>query len=79
MTKTSISKFRREGRLAVDIASSNNSFAHKKFAKDDLGLGSMQCISHSIGNPHLFCFVFLFHLDMTLPLLQPSPRKEELI
>jgi hypothetical protein len=47
--------FQRQKRLAVDVATSDNSAAFKKFAVENLGISSMKCAAHLTGtNKNLF-------------------------
>jgi len=44
--------FQRNKRLAVDVVTSDNSAAFKKFAMETIGISSMKCAAHLTGNKH---------------------------
>jgi hypothetical protein len=46
--------FQRQKRLAVDVATSDNSAAFKKFAVENLGMSSMKCAAHLTGTNKIY-------------------------
>ncbi len=49
---TKFQPFQRNKRLAVDVVTSDNSAAFKKFAMETKGISSMKCAAHLTGNKH---------------------------